>query len=128
MNNQIINGFQVNPVLPNFMDTKPLDKRSKSHLEKWFLTPYIVIVSFDSESYNSYRKRISNLSFSIDMMTEKEFTQWNIKRKKVWLKAWKKGFRYDVRCLDGGCWDRTTNRGNFDTLDKALAECKKMCA
>ena len=27
---------------------------------------------------------------------------------------------YRVRILDGGAWDRTTNKGSFDTLDEAL--------
>lgn len=31
---------------------------------------------------------------------------------------------YDVRCLDGGCWDRTTWWGAFETLEEALAYAK----
>lgn len=38
-----------------------------------------------------------------------------------WLSAWPEGVRYDVRCLDGGAWDRSTNRGSFPTLALAVA-------
>lgn len=30
------------------------------------------------------------------------------------------GRRFEVRCLDGGAWDRTTWYGSFDTLDEAI--------
>lgn len=34
---------------------------------------------------------------------------------------WPEGRRWDVRCLDGGAWDRSTNHGAFATLAEALA-------
>lgn len=37
-----------------------------------------------------------------------------------WLAAWPEGIRYDVRCLDGGCWDRSTGLGQFKTMSEAL--------
>ena len=37
-----------------------------------------------------------------------------------WLDAWPSGTRYDVRCLDGGAWDRSTNWGCFSSLEEAL--------
>lgn len=33
----------------------------------------------------------------------------------------RKRVRYDVRCLDGGAWDRPTWWGGFPTLEEALA-------
>lgn len=42
----------------------------------------------------------------------------------VFLKAWPEGIRYDVRCLDGGAWDRSTNRGQFATIAEAVAFAK----
>ena len=41
-----------------------------------------------------------------------------------WLKHWPSGTRYDVRCLDGGAWDRPTCWGMFASLQEAL-ECAK---
>ena len=37
------------------------------------------------------------------------------------VEHWKGNTRYDVRCLDGGAWDRSTCWGMFSTLDKAVA-------
>lgn len=28
--------------------------------------------------------------------------------------------RFDVRCLDGGAWDRSTWKGSFETLEEAV--------
>lgn len=39
-----------------------------------------------------------------------------------WREYWPSGVRYDVRCLDGGAWDRPTCWGGFATLEEAL-EC-----
>lgn len=38
--------------------------------------------------------------------------------------AWKGNTRYDVRCLDGGAWDRPTCWGMFATLAEAVALAK----
>lgn len=32
--------------------------------------------------------------------------------------------RYDVRCLDGGAWDRSTNRASFPNLESAVEAAK----
>lgn len=42
-----------------------------------------------------------------------------------WLEAWPTGARYDVWCLDGGCWDRPTWKGCFKTLDEAVSFVKE---
>ena len=39
---------------------------------------------------------------------------------KQWLEAWPSGIRYDVRCLDGGAWDRSTGWGLFATFEQAI--------
>ncbi|MDB6020799.1 MAG: hypothetical protein JWQ04_656 [Pedosphaera sp.] len=36
------------------------------------------------------------------------------------VKCWKGNTRYDVRCLDGGAWDRPTCWGMFATMEEAL--------
>ena len=33
---------------------------------------------------------------------------------------------FRVRILDGGAWDRTTNKGTFNTLDEALKVAKSL--
>lgn len=37
------------------------------------------------------------------------------------VREWPAGVRFDVRCLDGGAWDRSTVWGMFATLPAALA-------
>jgi hypothetical protein len=37
------------------------------------------------------------------------------------VEHWKGTVRYDVRCLDGGAWDRPTCWGMFATLAEAVA-------
>jgi hypothetical protein len=43
------------------------------------------------------------------------------------VKTWKGALRYDVRCLDGGAWDRSTCWGSFATLQEAVAQAKRNC-
>ncbi|MGB3222960.1 MAG: hypothetical protein WBB23_09175 [Desulforhopalus sp.] len=45
--------------------------------------------------------------------------------KESWFKAWPTGIRYDVRCLDGGAWDRPTAWGMFKTIEEAFKCCKE---
>ena len=33
---------------------------------------------------------------------------------------------YNVRCLDGGAWDRSTSKGDFDNLEAALERAKEI--
>jgi len=37
------------------------------------------------------------------------------------VEHWKGNTRYDVRCLDGGAWDRSTCWGMFRTIEEAVA-------
>jgi hypothetical protein len=48
------------------------------------------------------------------------------KMRDSWFDAWPTGFRYDVRCLDGGAWDRSTNYGMFATFEEALKLAKEL--
>jgi hypothetical protein len=64
-----------------------------------------------------------------DHLSKLDKEKWNKEieeRKKSWLKAWPTGFRYDVRCLDGGAWDRSTNHGMFKTFEEALIIAKNL--
>jgi hypothetical protein len=90
----------INPKLPRDFDDWPNDLRPRSH-RKWWNRPYIQTVTWEQmkprnpEMVGEFRDR--------------------------WFAAWPSGTRYDVRCLDGGAWDRSTNWGSFATLDEALA-------
>lgn len=91
----------INPKLPaNFSNCRNED-RPHSH-QRWWFQPYI-------ETYDWERMRTQH-------STEADRAQW--------FAAWPSGTRYDVRCLDGGAWDRPTCLGMFTTLDAALVLCE----
>lgn len=83
----------VNPRLPPRFDDTPNDQRPPSHGFWWF-RPYIVTDTMRPGAPTGSREE--------------------------WLSAWPSGIRYDVRCLDGGAWDRSTWWGSFSTLEDAI--------
>jgi len=99
---QCVEGVLVNPVLPPAFDQTPNDARPDSHARFWH-RPYIV----------TYSDAVSSCARCSE--AEKE------QMRRQWLEAWPSGTRYDVRCLDGGAWDRSTSWGAFATLEAALA-------
>jgi hypothetical protein len=86
----------INPKLSKNFDNIPNDARPKSH-QRWWFRPFIRTMSWE------------------DWKSEDE------DRKAEWYKHWPSGVRYEVRCLDGGAWDRTTNHGMFATLEEAMS-------
>jgi hypothetical protein len=84
----------INPKLSKKFDSTPNGLRPDSH-QRWWYRPFIRTMSW--EDWNS---------------SDEE-------RKAAWFKAWPAGVRYEVRCLDGGAWDRTTNHGVFATKEEA---------
>lgn len=82
----------VNPELPARFSNTPNHARPRTH-DFWWDQPYI----------------------------ETEYYTGPDERRAEWLKWWPEGVRYDVRCLDGGAWDRPTCWGMFATLADAVA-------
>lgn len=120
-----MNDILINPKVPKWMDCKDIEDRSSSHLEKWWNVPYIVFETFEKEPYNKFIKRLKKMNMVID----ERFEDYEIRKKEEflsWIKKWNNGIRYDVRMLDGGAWDRTTWKGSFDTVDKAIEYCKNL--
>lgn len=111
----------INPKVPEWMDSKALEKRSKSHMDKWFNRAYIRTEKFFEDDYKDYSERCKE---NIELETEEQFNNRIAKQKKEWFGLWPEGIRYDVKCLDGGAWDRTTNKGSYKTLEEAIAHCK----
>ncbi len=54
-------------------------------------------------------------STPMDARTEEHMNQW-FKMPYILSNS---GF-YTVRCLDGGCWDRSSLKGGFDSLNQAI--------
>ncbi len=82
------------------------------------------------DNYFVFQERLADLGVCGDKDFDIEDIELYEKRKfkehQDWLLNWKNGVRYDVRCLDGGAWDRTTCKGMFDNLDDAIELCKQI--
>lgn len=105
-----VDGVLVNPKLPKNFDCTKNESRPATH-RKFFNLPYVVTYSdADFDSAND-----------IDEYADERRKRWAESGREAWFKAWPSGMRYDVRCLDGGAWDRSTNWGNYATLEEALA-------
>jgi len=122
----------VNPKVPEWMDYKDLNDRSESHMAKWFGRAYIRTQDFGEDNYREYCERMAytqedDYNGEYTLETEQEFNDRRTKDKESWCKHWgSDGIRYDVRILDGGAWDRTTNKGSYGTLEEAMQIAKKL--
>ena len=122
----------INPKTPEWMDFKDLNERSESHMNKWFGRAYIRTQDFGEDSYEDYCERMAytqepDYLGDPKLETEQEFCDRRTEDEKSWCKHWgADGIRYDVRCLDGGAWDRTTNKGSFKTLEEAIRVCQEI--
>lgn len=107
---KFVDGIPINPVMPKNFDDTPNDARPASH-SKWWDVPFIRTTTVE-ELDAQYASRT-------DDYAEKARESW-IEGRESWMKAWPSGTRYDVRCLDGGAWDRSTGWGMFATLEDAV--------
>jgi hypothetical protein len=101
----------LDPKLPADFDNTPNEARPQSHM-RWWGKPYIVTETIDRLD-RFYAERT-------DPYADAGRACWAIDRQK-WLEAWPEGIRYNVRCLDGGAWDRSTSWGFFHTVEEAIA-------
>lgn len=88
----------INPKLPRRFDDTPNGARPASHA-RWWYRPFILTCTWEQMAWPT--------------ATEADRAKWH--------EAWPSGTRYDVRCLDGGAWDRSTCWGMFAMLEEALA-------
>ncbi len=91
--------IQTNPALPAYFDSTPHHERTNHDLIKWWGRPFIRTVSADQ------------------LFPEQRHAQF----KAEFLSHYPDGVRYDVRCLDGGAWDRSTAIAACKTPAEAMA-------
>ena len=123
-----IDGIYVNPELPEDFDFTPNEERDKEELYEWWDKPYIEIEELDQESWAEHYYRLTNEYDWTDEQigTKEDYMKEIEQRRKSWFKTWYTGFRYEVRCLDGGAWDRSTCHGMFATFEEALSVAKQL--
>jgi len=122
-------GFPLDPILRKSFDMTPNEARDPLEVNDWWGKPFISTNKYSSPdaSYSEYVERMSRYSFDgFKLGTEEEFNQRIAKGKEEWLAAWPTGTRYEVRCLDGGAWDRSSSKGMFSSLELAVYVCNKI--
>lgn len=122
-----IDGIYVNPILPEEFDITPHDERDEE-MNFWWYKPYILIEELQQESWEEHYYRLKNECDWDDekIGTKEDYEKELAERKKSWFETWHTGFRYEVRCLDGGAWDRSTNYGMYATFEEAIELAKSL--
>jgi hypothetical protein len=118
-------GIPINPTLRTDFDSTPNDERDDLEVEHWWLKPYIVTVHFRmvDKDYDAYVARLN--SYKTDKYTSVIAipAEWEVSLendKQIWFSAWPSGTKYELRCLNGGSWDRSTVVGGYTTLSEAI--------
>ena len=112
-----IEGVIINPKQRADFDNTDNEERDELEVSDWWDRPYIKEIRFPDESWESYAERGKKYPQLMVIKTQKEFEEQNTKSRQEWLGFYPSGIRYDVRCLNGGAWDRSTNWGSYKTLE-----------
>ncbi|RCV86886.1 hypothetical protein [Billgrantia montanilacus] len=114
-------GVLINPVLPEHFDDTPNNARSPLVIDRWWGRPFIVARPLEDslEDVDSYASRLS-LHGSKPSMTPEEWVAGQEELRRRRRQRYPSGTAYEVRCLDGGAWDRSTWWGDADNLEAAL--------
>jgi len=120
-NQQLVQGIPFNPVLRDDFDQTPNDDRENLEISDWWDQPFIRAYTWADmgDSYTAYLARVSGLENHTPMSRE-AFDREQEERRVKWFKAWPTGVRYDVRCLNGGAWDRSTSCAMVGSLEEAI--------
>jgi hypothetical protein len=115
----------INPNLRTDFDSTPNDVRDELEIQHWWMKPYIVAVHYQvlDRDYAAFVDRLQSYNAgggSFSIMSKVEWSAQIADLKDRWFKAWPSGVRYDVRCLNGGSWDRSSGIGMYATLDEAI--------
>ena len=122
-----VQGIQVNPRLRKMFDCTPNEERPQAEIERWWGVPFVVTCNWDEmksdANYDDFLSRMASYGAMRDDTppTREQWEQDKERQRLSWFEAWPTGIRYEVRCLDGGAWDRSTCWGMFATLEQAIA-------
>lgn len=116
--------FPLNPILRDWFDQTPNDMREPLELEHWWDLPFIVTDTWEDREtgFRAHQVRLNAEGFDGALNADQVEAEIPALKAK-WFEAWPAGTRYEVRCLDGGAWDRSTNWGMVASLEEAIAKC-----
>lgn len=117
---EVVQGIFINPKLRSDFNYTPNDERETLEIEHWYGRPYIETDEYSSETYAEFVVRMASYDFDYKPESEHEFNERTQKLKESWFKAYPTGIRYEVRCLTGGAWDRSSSLGMFGSLEEAI--------
>ena len=130
----VIDGIPIDPILRDEFDVTDNDERPQMEINDWWGKAYIRTDTWgdNEESYEEYFARLQQFNSErkardmslIQLETKEEFTARVQRQKESWFNEFPSGTRYMVRCLDGGAWDRSTNKGSYPFLEEALQVAK----
>jgi hypothetical protein len=118
----------IDPPLPDDFDITPNDERSPAEIARWWDQPYIVTATFEDQGDATYDEYVTRMK-SYGDEPGRSRAEWEADKaahRQNWWVWFPTGIRYEVRCLDGGAWDRAISHGVFATLDEALACCQAL--
>ncbi len=115
----MIQGIPMDPIMRPDFDRTPNDERETLETEDWWGKPYIV-----SRSWQDYDKQYSEWN-SVGYSGEEDMEEYT---KESWHTLWPAGTRYEVRCLNGWCWDGSTRIGIEANLDDAIKLAQASCS
>lgn len=121
-------GIMINPQLRKNFDCTTNQKRSSKEVQFFWNNPYILVQELELESYEEHFDRLFNdKNFRNESIeSKKEFLKRNEESIRNWFLVYPLGFRYTVRCLEGGAWDRSSWKGDFSDFTEALEFAKKV--
>lgn len=111
---EIIEGIPINPDLPENFDDEDVDTRDHDEFMEWIDRPYILRTTWEEE-----KARVIDADKYMKEHGEVYERDWG-EFKAGWFGQYPSGTEYQVRCLTGGAWDRSSNWGSFDNLEGAL--------
>jgi len=112
----------LNPNLRSDFDSTANEDREDLEVEHWWGKPYIVTQDYwlADNSYEEFFQRMKEFDKDYAVESEKEWNERIASNKDRWFKAWPSGVRYEVRCLNGGAWDRSSSIAMVATLEEAI--------
>lgn len=124
---RLVDGIPVDPTQRRYFDNTANEERDPQEVADWWNLPYIVSRHYrePDASYSDFCERLEEYGTSTQE-TEVDYNARMERQRRSWFESWPSGVCYDVRCLDGGAWDRSTWRGTFASEAEAVAHAKAL--
>lgn len=115
---EIVKGVPINPELPENFDSEDIETRDHDEFIEWIDRPYILRTTWSDE-----KARVIAADEFMAAKGEPYERDWAAFKARF-FKINPSGTEYQVRCLTGGAWDRSSFLGSFDNLEEAI-QCAK---